>query len=184
MGAPRRMASTWPWCQHGRVPTVRSCVFVAALSILCAACASGSPSTHLPASLQEATPAGLRAAANAWANAFLTGTVSDITGMEAPACQVPGNAGVASSDLQAMRTRMERHFGIALTSVRVTAVQLRNVTSTSGEAEVEYDLSPSLAGDDNWVTYGYQDGQWKVTDCHAPIGGQSSSSSTSSASTP
>lgn len=80
-----------------------------------------------------------------------------------------------------MRETMERHVGVPLTSIRITGVQLRNFTATTGEAEVQYNLAPSVAGNDNWVSYGYQDGRWKVTNCYAPIGGQSSSSPPASA---
>jgi hypothetical protein len=54
---------------------------------------------------------------------------------------------------------------------------VRNVTDTSGEAEVQYDLPASAVGNDNWVTFERHNGHWKVSDCHAPIGGSSSSSS-------
>ena len=83
--------------------------------------------------------------------------------------------------LRAMRVEMERYTRVPLASIRAIGVQVRNVTATTGDAEVQYNLPASRAGNDNWVTYGYQDGQWKVTNCHAPIGGESSSSSQSAA---
>ena len=78
-----------------------------------------------------------------------------------------------------MRAEMERFTRVPLASIRVNGVHVRNVTATTGDAEVQYDLPPSSVGNDNWVTYGYQNGQWKVTNCHAPIGGESTSSSAS-----
>ena len=56
---------------------------------------------------------------------------------------------------------------------------MRNATATYGEAEVDYELPASVVGNDNWVTYQYQDGQWNETNCHAPIGGESESVSAS-----
>ena len=51
------------------------------------------------------------------------------------------------------------------------------MTATTGDAEVLYALPAAVAGNDNWVSYGYQHGKWKVTDCHYPIGGESVSAS-------
>jgi hypothetical protein len=83
-------------------------------------------------------------------------------------------------DLRAQRAEMEHYLGVPLSSIRITGVQVRDVTSTSGDAEVDYALPASVVGNDNWVSYAYQDGQWKVANCQAPIGGQSSSPSASS----
>ena len=75
---------------------------------------------------------------------------------------------------------MQRVFGRPLDAIKMQGVLTRNVTSTSGEAEVQYDLPRELAGNDNWVSYEVHDGQWKVADCHAPIGGNSQSAKVSS----
>lgn len=40
-----------------------------------------------------------------------------------------------------------------------------------------YSLRASGVGKDNWASNGYQSGKWKLTNCHAPIGGESTSSS-------
>ena len=53
------------------------------------------------------------------------------------------------------------------------------MTATTGDAEVLYALPAAVVGNDNWVSYGYQHGKWKVTDCHYPIGGESVSASAS-----
>ena len=81
------------------------------------------------------------------------------------------------SYLSAMRTAVEHYLGTPLRSVRITGVRVRNVTAESGDAEVQYALPASVVGNDNWVSYGYQEGTWKVTSCHAPIGGASRSAS-------
>ena len=44
------------------------------------------------------------------------------------------------------------------------------MTATTGDAEVLYALRPAAVGNDNWVSYGYQHGKWKVTGCQYPIG--------------
>jgi len=81
---------------------------------------------------------------------------------------------VVKAYLKATRAEMEHYLGVPLGSIRITGVLLRNVTATTGDAEVQYALPASIVGNDNWVSYAYQDGQWKVTDCDAPIGGESS----------
>ena len=45
------------------------------------------------------------------------------------------------------------------------------------EAQVIYDLPHEKVGNDNWVEFTLHGGQWKVSNCHAPILGHSSSSS-------
>jgi hypothetical protein len=76
--------------------------------------------------------------------------------------------------LRAERLVMGRHFGRSLDKVRIRGVRIRNVTSTTGEAEVVYDLPESKVGNDNWVLYRLHDGRLKVANCNAPIGGESS----------
>jgi hypothetical protein len=165
-------------CNDGSVSRLCRLSAVLGLMVLGAACSTTSTSTG-SGSPTETGSAGLRAAAIAWSNAFLTGTVADIRGMEASACQVGGptiGSSVVEACLRAMRAALEHHFGVPLGSIRFTGVELRNVTATTGDAEVQYDLPASVVGNDNWVSYSYQHGQWKETNCHAPIGGESSSS--------
>ena len=66
---------------------------------------------------------------------------------------------------------MQRYFGRPLDKIKNTRVVVRNVTSTSGEALVEYDLPATVVGNDNWVSYTVHNGRWNVSDGHAPIGG-------------
>jgi hypothetical protein len=118
----------------------------------------------------------------AWSNAFLTGTVADIRGMEAPGCLSGAptiNSMMTASYLRQMRAAMQQRLGVPLDSIRIKGVHVRNVMATTGDAEVQYDLPASLTGNDNWVSYEYHGGQWKETNCHAPIGGESSSASAS-----
>jgi len=75
---------------------------------------------------------------------------------------------------------MRRRLGRPLDAIGGRAVRVRNVTATTGEAEVQYDLPRSVVGNDNWVEFRLENGRWKVSNCHAPIGGESSSSTASS----
>jgi hypothetical protein len=81
--------------------------------------------------------------------------------------------------LRAMRAELQKYLGHRLSSIRITGIRTRDVAVSTGEAEVEYALPASVVGNDDWVTYGYEGGRWRVTNCHAPIGGESSSSSSS-----
>jgi hypothetical protein len=124
---------------------------------------------------------GLRAAALAWSRAFLTGTPAEIFAMEGPECR-PATATTLSNDtisayLAGERAMMKQHFGMPLDAITEHGVSVRNFTGTTGEALVQYDLPESKTGNDNWVTYALHGGAWKVADCHAPIGGSSSSAS-------
>lgn len=112
---------------------------------------------------------------------FLTGTVASIRSMEgAPCLSTPTvSPAVVEGYLKAQRVEMERYLGVPLASIRIKGVQVRDATATTGDAEVQYALPASVVGNDNWVSFGYEDGRWKVTNCHAPIGGESSSTSVS-----
>ena len=72
---------------------------------------------------------------------------------------------------------MEKYFGRPPDKIKISRVVVRNVTSTSGEALVEYDLPATVVGNDNWVSYRVHNGRWKVSDCNAPIGGSKISTS-------
>ena len=166
--------------------TLRWAIF-GGLTVLIAACSSGSATPTTAASQNARTPAGLRAAAITWSHAFLTGTVADIRNMEGGSC-LSGTPTLKptllDAYLRAMRAEMKHYVGVPLGSIRITGVRIRNVTAITGEAEVEYALPQSVVGNDNWVTYQYQGGQWKETNCHAPIGGESQSSAASPSSIP
>jgi len=105
--------------------------------------------------------------------------------MEGASCLTTSHVSptVLEAYLKATRVEMEHYLGVPLASIRIKGVQVRNVTATTGDAEVQYALPASVVGNDNWVSYGYKDGQWKETNCHAPIGGESSSTSASTATT-
>jgi hypothetical protein len=147
--------------------------------VLCAACSSGAishTSFRLPT---DKGTLGLSNAARAWSEAFLTGTIANIRSMEGASCLSGPTVAptVAEAYLEAQRAEMEHYLAVPLASIRIKAVQVRDVTATTGDAEVQYALPAAVVGNDNWVSYGYQNGQWKETDCHAPIGGESTSPS-------
>ena len=129
--------------------------------------------------------ADLRAAARAWAEAFLTGSARDIEAMQGPECRSPtaGTApdAVTRSYLRRLRVVMRDHFGKPLDQIEILGVSVRNVTADHGEARVRYALPRAKTGNDNWVEYARHGGRWKVSNCHAPIGGESRTSESSSA---
>ena len=61
-------------------------------------------------------------------------------------------------------------------AVVAVAVFASLLAACAGTTEVRYDLPRSVTGNDNWVEYERVDGRWKVADCHAPVGGESTSS--------
>jgi len=91
---------------------------------------------------------------------------------------------VMEAYLKRMRAVMEHHFRVPLGSIRITGIKVRSVTATTGDVEVQYALPASVVGNDNWVSYGYRRGRWKETSCQAPIGDESNSSTSSSATAP
>ena len=79
---------------------------------------------------------------------------------------------------------MRRQLGKPLRQIHVRDVELRNVAGNRGEAQVIYDLPQEKVGNDNWVEFTLHDGHWMVSNCHAPILGNSSSSGPAAPTTP
>ena len=123
--------------------------------------------------------ANLKATAAAWAHAFLVGSLDDIKALQGPECADHSGTTLptrtVSQYLRGERAVMAKYLGRPLDRIKITGVAVRNVTGSSGDALVEYDLPAKLVGNDNWVSYAIHDGRWKVSDCQAPIGGSSSS---------
>ncbi len=146
------------------------------------------PDTHAaaPANTTVLPPTGnstasLKATALAWAHAFLVGSLDDIKALQGPECADHSGTTVpirtVNQYLRGERAVMTKYFGRPLDKIAFSTVAVRNVTSTTGDALVEYDLPAALVGNDNWVSYTIHAGRWKVSDCHAPIGGTSDSKS-------
>jgi len=55
--------------------------------------------------------------------------------------------------LRDQRAVMRKYLGRPLDKIKISGVVVRNVTSTSGEALVDYDLPAAKVGNYNWVTY-------------------------------
>jgi hypothetical protein len=163
------------------VVALKRTISVASLAVLCVTISSAMASGSPPGSPSEKGIVGLRAAAVAWAHAVFTGTVADIKGMEGSQCRSGPHYSptVLNEYLRGMRSGLQRTLGTPLGLIRIIGVQTRNVTATTGDADVLYALPAAVVGNDNWVTYGYQHGKWRVTSCHYPIGGESVSSSAS-----
>jgi hypothetical protein len=144
-----------------------------------------------------ATPrsrAAVRAAAVSWATTFLTGSAEDIHRLQGPECRSSSTSSsvpkaTVALYLRGLRASMRRQLGKPLGQIRIRNVELRNMTADRGEAQVIYDLPQEKVGNDNWVEFTLHRGNWKVSNCQAPILGSSSSSGgtavpTSSATTP
>lgn len=165
-----------PECQTRSMGRSVRVLVLSGVLTACAACGSTTSSTASLVAPRE--PAGsIQAAAISWSSAFLTGTVADVRRMEGSECTYHSNLSLTflSGYLDAMRQSLGKQLGMPADRVRITGVQTQDVTATQGEAEVQYDLPISKVGNDNWVTYQIQNGQWKEINCQAPIGGESTS---------
>jgi hypothetical protein len=120
--------------------------------------------------------ASLKATARSYAHAFLVGSLDDMQALQGPECAVHSGTTIPirtrSQYLRAERAVMRKYLGRPPDKIKISRVAVRNVTSTSGEALVNYDLPAAVVGNYNWVTYTVHNGRWKVSDCHGPIGGR------------
>jgi hypothetical protein len=115
----------------------------------------------------------LKATAAANAKAWLTGNPNDIKKFQGPECASEESSPVWPQDTPAFSTfrTLLNQLGRSPKTVKIRGVRVRNLTAMSGEAEVEYNLPAAVVGNSNWVTFKKHNGQWKVADCHLPIGG-------------
>jgi hypothetical protein len=158
---------------------------LALLLPIMAACSHGdgasASSTTLALPPAGSSTTDLQLTARAWANAFFVGSIDDMKALQGPECAPQTGTTVArriaAQYLVGLRAVLRSHLGLSLDKIKVRDVLVRNVTSTTGDALVEYDLPAAVVGNDNWVNYAIHDGRWKVSDCRAPIGGESSSAS-------
>lgn len=157
----------------------RRSLTVAFLALLAISVSPALAFANPPSSPTDKGIVGLKAGAVAWARAVLTGTVADIKDMEGSQCRSGPRYSptILNGYLEGMRLELQHTLHTRLRMIRITGVRTRNVTATTGDAEVLYALPAAVVGNDNWVSYGYQHGKWKVTSCHYPIGGESVSSS-------
>jgi hypothetical protein len=151
---------------------------------------SGSGSTYVSGTTTTGPPAtaksmaALRAAAKTWATTFLTGSPEDIRRLQGPECRSTSTGtslpkATVALYLGGLRASMRRQLGKPLSQIHARDVELRNTTADRGEAQVIYDLPQDKVGNDNWVEFTLHRGRWKVSNCQAPILGNSSSSTAS-----
>jgi hypothetical protein len=175
-----------PSLHGGRWQRRPSVILAVADLVSCAAASACSSNTNAARPRPKQTTAtttevsattidSLRSAASSYAKAYLTGTMSELVNSEGPKCHTPGagqevDEQVWAPIMQQWRGYVQHQLGVELTSIQIRRVAVRNVTEASGEAEVEYSVSPSVSGNYNWVKYERDDSQWKVADCRAPIG--------------
>ena len=140
---------------------------IGSIGAVCAACGPPNPSPSATG------VAGLRQEAKAYAQAILDGRFSGVEGALSAECKSSDH--ITPENLPLARASWERQLGISFDSTRITGVKVRDITPTSAQAEVEYNQS---AGNDNWVSYVFQNGRWAVGgQCAVPIGDFESSSS-------
>jgi hypothetical protein len=118
--------------------------------------------------------ATLRTTSVAWAHALLVGSLDEIATILDSKCAWPDISTAADRKaselyLQHIRTVLRSEMQMDLKAVKIRSVALRNVTASSGEALVEYELPPSAVGIENWVNYRLNDGQWRVVACQLPV---------------
>jgi hypothetical protein len=159
-------------------------VLVSLVPLLVVAGCSSTGKAHAATPVSRAPAISLKSSALALARAYLTGTPDDIAALQGSEClaetrrPTPEEEREAVKQLEQLRSRLQQRLGVAPNAIKFRGVKVRNLTGTSGEAEVQYDLPKSLAvGNDNWVIWKLRAGKWKVSDCHLPIGGYSESSS-------
>lgn len=137
---------------------------------------------------RSAPAKSLAASARGYAEAYLRGSVRDILRFQGTSCltrprdaiDAKGGASIerqANAELDQFREKQARSLGQPLSTITITGVKVRNVSAKKGDAEVTYDLPPERAGNDNWIHYVVEDGQWRIDDCRQPVGGNSGSGS-------
>jgi hypothetical protein len=175
---------------------VGAVAIVVAITAVVAAIAGRTASSRTPIVVMQPSPAtipistpeiAIRAAASDWAKAFIAGTFNDFKRLQGSDCNtstrestVDARAGAAQ--LAQLRRDLRQRLGVPLDQVKILGVSVRRVTARTAEAEVIYNLPASVVGSDNWVTYEFDYGLWKV-DCRAgspaPIARKGDSVSTS-----
>jgi hypothetical protein len=135
-------------------------LIVGLLVVVCVACDSAAPSPP------QSGVAGLKLAARAYAQAVLNGRFTSLEHSLSPECKATDH--VTAQNLPAAITIWEKSLGRSFGTIRITGVDVRDVTESGGQADVSY---RPPAGNDNWVSYVLENGQWKVGgQCAVPIG--------------
>jgi hypothetical protein len=124
----------------------------------------------------SATTSGsaVKHAALTYASATLSGPFESLESALSPECRSSDHG--SSETLSLARSLWGSLMGVPLGRIRATGVKVRDLTTTSAQAEVEYNTAK--AGNSNWVTYVIDKGHWLVGgQCVTPMGNFESSSS-------
>jgi hypothetical protein len=186
MSSDCRRGSLGQAVHRGILATVGSALRVLIIALVvgvCAACgstttpsqsdrgAAGLTQKALLAAQTEPGVAGLKATAQAYAQAFLTGSFEDIEGLLSSECRATDY--MTAQELTPTRQYWERTFGFSFDRVKTTGVQFQDATSTTGQANVEY--SHAAARNNDTVAYVRDNGRWMVCgQCTTPIGSSTS----------
>lgn len=109
----------------------------------------------------------LKHAALTYASATLFGPFESLESILSPECRSSDD--VTSETLPLARSLWGNLMGVPLARIRATGVEVRVLTATSAQAEVEYNTAK--AGNGNWVTYVMDKGHWLVGgQCATPMG--------------
>jgi hypothetical protein len=120
----------------------------------------------------------LQTATRAYLRALLTGTASQVQSLRSANCPP-----ISATTLRGIRADITGVVHMSPSRIDVTGVRISTFTGTTATASATFDLPESEVGNDNAITYTYEDGGWKVTDCSLlPLGGQSVSASSSASS--
>ena len=119
------------------------------------------------ASLTNPTEAGLQAAATAFANAFLHGSLRDLFKVLDPACvpKLRSRRALENAELQGFRRLVKRYTGIDAADIKVRSVEVSNYDVRTGDAQTHYGLPTAVEGNNNWNTYAFSRGRWHIAGC-------------------
>jgi hypothetical protein len=123
---------------------------------------------------------GLRSAATAYAQAFLTGSYDDVIPLLDPACR-PDRMSKPELDLArrqwtGFQDALSKTAGVDLADIEIIRVDVRRGDGLASEAQVVFALPAAIAGNDNWIRYALGAEGWHLSGClfTVPIGGSKS----------
>ena len=139
-----------------------------ALIVVClgSACSDGAIDT-------KATPADLRTAARSYAAAYIGGDAAGFTNAFSTHCDLQHHS---AKDVQPLlrQLRGDSEGAQRLLAIKVVGAEVRNVSRSKGTARALFQGPPSDIGNDNWLHYVVEDGEWRLRDCKnlpIPVGG-------------
>lgn len=141
---------------------------VVALVIVCLGSACSGGATDM-----KATPADLKAAARSYAAAYIGGDAAGFKNAFSTHCDLQQHS---AQDVQRFLRQLRGDSGGAqrLAAIRVVGAEVRNVSRSKGTARALFEGPPRDTGNDNWLHYVVEDGEWRLRDCKnlpIPVGG-------------